>query len=153
MKSIPFPLRSWFFLRKRNLFLFLTSLFLDRITKRLALRLFSGTALDLGPFSFVLYRNHGVSFSLFGQSPRLVLICSLTMWVIIVSIALYSSSIRSRSGFALLIAGATGNLLDRLMYGYVIDWLYIGVYINIADIALCLGAIMLMKAELEQISK
>ncbi|MGL4601436.1 MAG: signal peptidase II [Plesiomonas sp.] len=48
--------------------------------------------------------------------------------------------------YALIIGGALGNLFDRLVHGYVIDFLdfYIGTShwpaFNIADIAICLGA-------------
>ena len=54
------------------------------------------------------------------------------------------------SALALVIGGALGNLYDRVMFGYVIDfvqWHVAGYYwpaFNIADSAICLGAGLLI---------
>ena len=60
----------------------------------------------------------------------------------------------SRSGVAvalsLIFGGALGNIIDRVVFGYVIDFIdfYIGSWhwyvFNIADSAICLGVIGLM---------
>ena len=53
-------------------------------------------------------------------------------------------------GLAMILAGATGNLIDRLQYRYVIDFIslhYQDMYFpafNIADISITIGAIMLI---------
>jgi len=50
-----------------------------------------------------------------------------------------------QTGLALILAGALGNLYDRISYGYVIDFLYFhaGPYywpaFNAADASLCVG--------------
>lgn len=50
----------------------------------------------------------------------------------------------------LILGGAWGNLLDRIRFGYVIDFLdfYIGSWhwytFNVADIAICMGAALLV---------
>lgn len=64
---------------------------------------------------------------------------------------------RQNLAFALILAGAVGNVIDRLVYGYVID--FIDVYIdnwhwpafNVADMAITIGAVlMLLEAFFEQ---
>jgi signal peptidase II len=53
-------------------------------------------------------------------------------------------------GLALILGGALGNVIDRMMYGYVID--FIDIYyqawhwptFNIADSAISIGAVMLL---------
>ena len=51
---------------------------------------------------------------------------------------------------SLILGGAIGNVIDRISYGYVIDFidLYIGhnhwPVFNIADSAICIGAILLV---------
>ena len=51
---------------------------------------------------------------------------------------------------SLILGGALGNVMDRIMYGYVVDFLdvYVGTShwpaFNIADSAICLGAILLI---------
>ena len=47
---------------------------------------------------------------------------------------------------ALMLGGAIGNLIDRLLYGYVIDFIdfKVGLVFNFADFAITIGAIILM---------
>ncbi len=57
---------------------------------------------------------------------------------------------KQNSAFALILGGAIGNVIDRLIYGHVIDFLdvYVGSYhwpaFNIADSAICIGAALLI---------
>jgi signal peptidase II len=52
--------------------------------------------------------------------------------------------------YALVLAGAIGNLVDRLVYGYVIDFLHVYYQqwdfpvFNIADVAISMGAALLL---------
>ena len=54
------------------------------------------------------------------------------------------------SAYALVLAGAIGNLYDRIAYGYVIDFLHVYYenwhfpVFNIADCAICIGAALLL---------
>ena len=54
------------------------------------------------------------------------------------------------SAYSLVIGGALGNLLDRLMYGHVVDFIdvYVGQWhwpaFNLADSAICIGAVMIV---------
>jgi signal peptidase II len=56
----------------------------------------------------------------------------------------------NRLGFSLILGGAAGNLTDRIIYGYVIDFLevYAGNFywpaFNVADSALTIGIVLLM---------
>jgi signal peptidase II len=56
----------------------------------------------------------------------------------------------TRLGLSLIIGGAIGNLIDRLQYGYVIDFLdlYVGTHhwpaFNVADSAICIGTGLLL---------
>jgi len=98
-------------------------------------------------FNIILVWNNGVSFSMFSNNTligRFLLIAlSVTTYV-----ALYLKKEKNKlNRFALIIiiAGAIGNILDRLRYGAVIDFLdfYIGEYhwpaFNLADIYICTG--------------
>jgi lipoprotein signal peptidase len=53
---------------------------------------------------------------------------------------------RKSLGMIFLWAGAAGNLTDRLYYGYVVDWIYVGGYINLADVWLCAGGLAIFAA-------
>ena len=61
---------------------------------------------------------------------------------------------------ALIMGGAIGNVIDRVMYGHVIDFLdfhYKEVYhfaaFNVADSAICLGAALFILDELRRVKK
>jgi signal peptidase II len=64
------------------------------------------------------------------------------------------------SALALIMGGALGNLIDRLAYGHVIDfldfhWRGIGHFpaFNIADTAICIGAALFIFDELRRVNK
>ena len=96
----------------------------------------------------VLTCNAGVSFGLLNRTGVNSLIVSLAAAAIIVVLILWLS--RTRTNFlavaiGLIIGGAIGNVVDRLRFGAVIDFLYFHVgswywpAFNLADSAICLG--------------
>ncbi len=112
---------------------------------------------DLMPFlRLFLDHNQGAAFSMLAQYPRLALyffssfsalvVMGLLFWLF----TLQSSSRWVSVSIALILGGAVGNLIDRIQFGYVID--FIDVYVNqwhwpifnIADSAVCVGAFMLV---------
>ena len=60
---------------------------------------------------------------------------------------------------ALILGGALGNVIDRILYGYVIDFLdvYVGTWhwpaFNVADSAICIGAALFVLDELRRVNK
>jgi signal peptidase II len=51
-----------------------------------------------------------------------------------------------RAGFGLVLAGAAGNLLDRVVHGYVVDFVHLHHWpiFNAADVYLTVGALLLV---------
>jgi signal peptidase II len=95
--------------------------------------------------------NPGAAFSLFSNMPAavreivfLALSCVATV-VLIVLIARASTSLSSSTGFALILGGTLGNLLDRIMRGRVVDFIYFHhdsfsyPVFNVADSAITIG--------------
>ena len=107
----------------------------DRATKHLAL---SGA---LGE----LYFNRGVSFSLLDSYGPAGMITALAGLALLLLACVKSAALRSSPGLPLLWAGAASNLADRLIYGHVIDWIRVIVFMNMADLWLCLGGILLLR--------
>lgn len=90
-------------------------------------------------------RNPGISFGLFAGRPEIV------SWLTLALILLAGVFLRRRplgalgaTGAGLLLGGAAGNLLDRLVYGAVVDYvklLFIDFPVfNLADLCILLGA-------------
>jgi signal peptidase II len=120
---------------KTRIYIFLLAVAADRVTKYLAL---SGA---LGE----LYFNRGVSFSLLDGYASVGLATALSGLALLLFACVKSAALRAAPGLPLLWAGALSNLADRLVYGYVIDWVRVIFFINLADLWLCLGGILLIK--------
>ena len=105
-------------------------------------------------FNLVLTWNNGISFGLFNNDSKFN---ALVISVIGIGIVLFLIGLLSRAetkklkiGLGLIIGGAIGNIIDRGIYGAVMDFLdiHIGNYhwpaFNIADSCITIGAIILV---------
>ena len=105
-------------------------------------------------FNLVLTWNNGISFGLFNNDSKFN---ALVISVIGIGIILFLIGLLSRAetkklkiGLGLIIGGAIGNIIDRGIYGAVMDFLdiHIGNYhwpaFNIADSCITIGAIILV---------
>ena len=101
--------------------------------------------------------NPGIAFSFFADSTspwlKAILIGGSIVAVILITwllIAGKSGGAMTHAGLALLIAGATGNVTDRILHGGVTDFLevWIGPYrwpaFNVADSAITVGAALVL---------
>lgn len=101
-------------------------------------------------FHLVHVGNTGAAWSLFtGQSMFLAALAAATLLAIFIwRQALGLRDRVSQIAFGLLCGGIAGNLIDRLVYGHVIDFvdLHFGSYVyptfNIADSGICVGVIL-----------
>lgn len=130
--------------------LFIALVTLDRLTKayfenRLAE---SRPVLLPGLFELVDHKNFGIIANI--PIPRLIiiLISLIVMGFVIAGLvqAIKKQKTAELIALTLILAGATGNLWDRIQWGYVFDWLLLfGMSaINLADIAIGLGLILLL---------
>jgi len=95
--------------------------------------------------------NAGVAFSFFSggnwwQSSLLTTIAGcISVWLGLSLYRLPVCASYQRWGLSAILGGALGNIIDRLQYGYVIDFIhvYAGSYhwpiFNVADMAICCG--------------
>jgi signal peptidase II len=127
---------------------------LDQITKAQILRaLGPDGALDrplLGEWlRFTFTKNEGVAFGLFQGIPHFFTITSVL--ISLGAIYFYRFHLpNDRSwiqlSLGLIVGGAIGNIIDRLRYRYVIDFIHVtwfpGIF-NLADSAITIGVIML----------
>ncbi|CAM1638592.1 Peptidase A8 [Bartonella apis] len=118
-----------------------------------------GEEIDLLPFLSLYHaRNPGIAFSMLSSVSDWGLI-ALTLCIICFVIWLWKNAgpekSLSRFGFLLVIGGAIGNLIDRIRFHYVID--YISFHIddvfsfaifNLADSFITVGAVLIVLDEL-----
>jgi len=147
-----------------KLFFILTAIIFvaDQITKYIVLRWSEYLPIEVihGIFAITLVRNKGGAFGIFRGRLALFIMVSIVA-IVVISILLVklrhevSTSIRENkdylvtlfSGYALalILGGAIGNLVDRLRFGYVVDFLDFKIWpvFNIADSAITTGTVVL----------
>ena len=112
----------------------------------------------------MLAHNRGAAFSFLANAGGWQQGLFVTLaFVIIISMVRLLWQYNHRTLFALALtliaAGAAGNLLDRVGYGYVVDFIdlhWAGWHwpaFNVADIAICLGAFAFIVDELRGVRK
>ncbi len=107
-------------------------------------------------FSLYYVRNTGSAFSLFADKPWGIYFLSgvSILLGVVIFVFMIKSSVRGFKlislAFCLLTSGAVGNLIDRIAFRYVIDFLrfdfgsYTFPIFNFADICAVLGTILLI---------
>ncbi|MBW1917648.1 MAG: signal peptidase II [Deltaproteobacteria bacterium] len=129
---------------------------LDQLSKAvicLALSRFAIVPVIPGFFNLVHVHNRGAAFGLLANWPEAyasIFFSFATLIVLAVLAYLFfrlpGNDYWAATGYSLIIAGALGNLIDRVRLGEVIDFLdfYVGRYhwpaFNVADSLICLGA-------------
>jgi signal peptidase II len=107
-------------------------------------------------FNLVLVWNHGVSFGMFNDGvanpTQVAFLSAFTLTVVGVIIYLLAKVENKVAAIAygLVIGGAIGNLIDRVLYGAVVDFLdfhafgYHWFAFNIADSIILIGVLLLV---------
>ncbi len=147
MKNFLHKHRSdlWFFLIVIVIVLF------DQITKVIIINTFSqhqSKVIIPKLLSFTYIPNTGIGFSLLqGMNTFLIVV----VVAIIFLIMYYKHKIKEENKipqefFAFIVAGALSNLVDRIAYGFVVDFIDMHIWpaFNLADIAITIGIIGLI---------
>jgi signal peptidase II len=129
----------------------------DQLTKWLVLSRFApGERMELtGFFNLVLVFNKGAAFSfLAGQSgwqtPLLAGFALLAAFVVGFLIHRNKNKLLMSTGLALVLGGALGNVIDRVRFGHVVDFVDLHALgwhwpaFNVADSAITIGALLLI---------
>lgn len=139
---------------------------IDQITKITITRLFSyGESLPVTSFfNLVLAHNKGAAFSFLAteggwQRYFFTGIAIVAAVFIIYLLKRHAGQKLFCWALAMILGGAIGNLIDRVLYGYVIDFLdfYVGKWhwpaFNVADMAIVGGAALFILDELRRVGK
>lgn len=108
-------------------------------------------------FDLTRLHNAGAAFSfLAGQDGWQIGFLSVLAVVVSVALVIWLRSLDARrdvvlcAALALVLAGAIGNVIDRIEHGYVVDFIHVhwqGAYFpafNVADSAITVGAVLLL---------
>ena len=157
MNGPPISRRDY---REVYFFLAVTVLILDQVTKTIVAKMIPlNDVVTVIPSFFRISHvlNRGAAFSLFADirsplAPIALLLFSLVVMTVITVILVRSKRTFSRTnvGLSLILGGALGNFLDRLLMGSVVDFLafQFGSYhwpdFNLADSAIVMGSGLLL---------
>jgi len=135
----------------------------DQITKHLISQIISpreSIIIVKNFFYLTLVHNTGVAFGMFKNQTIVFIVISIIAIVLILYNMFYQKKYRKLHkldlvAFSLILGGALGNLIDRLRFGYVIDFLDFRIWpvFNIADSAITIGIILLIITCIPSFSK
>lgn len=139
---------------------------IDQLSKVTITRMFSyGESRAVTSFfNLILVYNPGAAFSFLGSASgwQRYLFTAVGIAAAIFITFLLKRHAGQRmfcTSLSLILGGALGNVTDRIAYGHVIDFLdiYIGRWhwpaFNIADSAICIGAVLFVIDELRRVNK
>jgi signal peptidase II len=140
---------------------FAVSLALDQLTKTWVVNTLAFTdrvSVIEGFFYLTHVRNPGAAFSLFADAPEAIrapffIVTTLIALALIISFfrKLSPGDRLSALALGLILGGAVGNLIDRLVYGEVVDFLHLRLWsgyswpdFNVADSSIVIGVALLV---------
>jgi len=124
-------------------------IFLDQITKLIAvkfLQINTPFVLIKNFLNLTLVYNRGAAFGMFkNQLLTFIFISALAIIFIVYNLKNKRNSFIFKISLSLILAGAIGNLIDRLRFGFVIDFLDFRIWpvFNLADSAITIAALLL----------
>ena len=148
------------FMKKKIIFIGVFLLFVDRITKLLidnCFNLMETKTIIINFFKVTKVYNDGASWNILsGHRMVLILLAIIMLGILIYYQNKFKMNNRNIFAFSMLYSGITGNLIDRVIYGYVIDFLDFTIFnydfpvFNFADICIVIGVILLIIAILKK---
>ena len=149
---------KWFFT------LILLVVTIDQLTKKLAIRVLRDAAQSItiipDLLSLTYTENKGVAFGMeFARAGMLLLLTGVITIIVLVYVILSKNrTTLFLVPFALIVGGGIGNMIDRVILGRVVDFIYFDLYhgkifgtylslwpiFNVADSAISIGACMLI---------
>lgn len=126
----------------------LLTLAADQAVKYLACRLQTTFTLLPGVLAFTYAENTGMAFSLLsGRSWLLGLLSAAVIVLGLLALRRYRLGPLPSVAAMLMLGGAAGNMIDRLLHGYVVDMFEVLLFrfaiFNVADAALTVGCVLM----------
>ncbi len=101
-------------------------------------------------FSFNYLQNYGAAFNFFDGERIFLSSISILSSIILIYFIFFKETLNviNRYGLSFILAGSIGNGIDRIIKGYVIDFINLKIFdfpvFNIADISINIGCIILI---------
>ena len=137
--------------RFKYIILILVIVFLDQETKRILINNID----TLINKSFIIFRlayieNYGAAFNIFNGNRLFLSLISIASSIILIYLILFRNTLNKldRLGLSLILSGTVGNGIDRILHGFVVDFINLNFInfpiFNLADISINIGFILLI---------
>ena len=126
---------------------YITKLWAERVLTKI-----SSIPLIENVFHLTYVENRGIAFGMFSGGRVVFIAVSLIVMAVLLIIVFKTPkdtrTVWLKGGASLVIAGAIGNLIEHIVKGYVVDFFDFRLInfpvFNVADIAVCVGVVMLL---------
>ena len=125
----------------------------DQIFKKIiSTKIIYGGSIEVIPgfFELVNWRNTGAAWGIFSDRTPYLTIISLLASLVMVYLMAKAYNVFTKVTLSLILAGAVGNLIDRIRLGYVVDYLSFDIFgynfpvFNLADMCIVIGCILMV---------
>jgi len=145
-------------MRKLGFLIILLTLLLDQLSKNWVLLSYGGVSRSIAEitsfFNLVMVWNRGVSFGMFSEHPEwmpiILTVVALGITAILIGWLWKAENKTTTIALSLVIGGAIGNVIDRVRFGAVVDFLDFHAFgyhwpaFNVADAAIFIGVVLLL---------
>lgn len=143
-------------MKKKSLIIATIILLIDQVLKILINNILSiNESIEVIHSFFYITKvyNTGAAWSIFeGSQILLIIIAIIAFFLLLKYQSVFVENKRNIVAFALIYGGLVGNLIDRVIYGYVIDYLHFFIFdysfpvFNFADMAIVIGFLLVIIA-------
>lgn len=150
-------------MNKKYYLLFVAVLVIDQLTKILIdakMMLFQSICVIKNFFYITYARNEGAAWSILSGRTWFFIVIGLVAFTVMGYVFKKSKDyeVLTKLGLILMMSGTVGNLIDRIYFGYVRDFLDFIIFnydfpiFNVADMALCIGVgVLILDVILEEL--
>lgn len=139
------------YMNKKKITISIIVLIIDQILKLLVQTFSTNISMIKNFFAITYYQNTGAAWSILEGQQVLLILVAVVMLVVVYSMMFsFEENKLTNFAFGVLFGGIVGNLIDRILFGYVRDFIAFTIFgyhfpiFNIADVAIVVGVILLI---------
>ncbi len=143
-------------MNKRKVIIAIIVLIFDQLTKVIVDAYNSQFTIIDNVFNITYYQNTGAAWSILEGNILLLIGISIVALVLVYSMMFsFENNVLNDAAFGLLFGGILGNLIDRILFGYVRDFIELNIFgynfpvFNLADTAIVVGVIIIIIATIK----
>ncbi len=138
---------------KRKIFIIaLITFVIDQIIKSLSLVYLTNIPIIPNILSLTYAKNYGIAFSMLLEKRIIIIVISILLISFLIYVLKKDYILKNKDSwlvniaFGILFGGIVGNLFDRIVRGFVIDYINVSFFsiFNLADIAITFGVVLLI---------